>query len=119
MAGESSSTAVHWRIEKNSPQRNIATRIADRDVDFLAVGFLDVAAWIVDSGHSEDVAAVVVEVGSVAVVEVEEEEEEDGVEWSPETLPVVMSSHLGDLPRCFMNECCLSCSLNTHRTHNK
>ena len=111
-AGEPSSTAAHCRMEKKSPQRNIATRIPDCDVDFLAVGFLDLTtgtAW----GLSDD---AVVGVGAVAVVKAEEEEA-DPVESSPCSLPVVVSIHLGDLSRCFMNECCLSCSLNAINTH--
>jgi len=114
VAGEPSSTAVHWRMEKKSPQRNMATRIADRAVDFLAVGFLDTTSSFFKTALSED---SVVEVGSVAVVKVEEEGE-GCAESSPHTLPVVVSSHLGDLPRCFMNECCLSWSLNT-QPHSK
>ena len=56
-------------MEKKSPQRNIATRMPDCEVDFLAVGFLDLTGC----GLSDDPAAGV---GRVAVVDVEEEEEE-------------------------------------------
>jgi len=44
LAGEessrSTSSVLQGRIENTSPQRNIETRIPERDVDFRAVGFL-------------------------------------------------------------------------------
>jgi len=113
VAGESaiSLAAVHWRIEKKSPHRSMATRIADRDVDFLAVGFFGASATprLSESSGAEH--------GRVAVVEVEGGRDSDGAESSPQTLPIVVSSHLGALPPCLINECCLSCNLSpdTHK----